>query len=372
MGTQELGEQVGELVSAARDALDAHDAPASEAAVRALAPLADETDPVDAVDLLERACAYGFLPVVRAVYEVLGPIVFDAWALALALRCDHEDVARWMLDRGVDLLGDVRTTLSPRRRLPTEGKLTRFDFTRSAPTLLKNPMDPTVTFEAFAEFKGTEQLAGGPFQAELDLAAACGCVRRIARDGVFEATVYDDLFRSVTIRGWHALRHASSRDEETAATCFELGADLYGWHRELGYGDERIERIMGDLVVPRADPGVIAFVCENAPEVFLDRLATEPWLREEPELVRSMVGLLAPGGPEGNAALVELLAANGYVDELRRVGEWPGMLELGSLDRAMDAASVAGHAEAAAWLLSRRRGLSDQAAPATSTLDLLL
>lgn len=367
-----MEEQVETLVAAARDALDAHDVAASTDALAALAPLAAEVDPVDSVDLLERACCYGMLPSVQAAYDAVGPFVFDGWALALALRCAHEDVARWMLARGVDLLGNVRTTLATRRWLPHEGRFTRFDYTRSAPTLLKNPMDPTVTSEVFNDFKGTEQLAGGPFLAEFDLAAACDCVARIAHDGVFEATVYDDLFRAVTIRGWHALRHAASRDEDVAATCLALGARLWAWHRDLGLGDERLDRIMGDLVVPRADPGIIAFVCENAPGVFLDRLAGTTWLSEEPELVRAMVGHLSPGSPEGNAALVMLLARNGYMAELRQVGQWPGMLDLDIVDRAMDVASRAGHAEVAAWLLSKRSGLAADDAPAASTLDLLL
>ena len=365
-----MEEQVEALVAAARDALDAHDAAASVEALQALAPLSAEIDPVDSVDLLERACCYGMLPAVQAAYDALGPFVFDGWALALSMRCAHEDVARWMVARGVDMLGNVRTTLATRRWLPHEGRFTRFDYTRSAPTLLKNPMDPTVTSEVFNDFKGTEQLTGGPFLAEFDLAAACACAGRIAHDGVFEDTVYDDLFRAVTIRAWHALRHAASRDEETAAICLELGRSLWSWHRELGYGDERIERIMGDLVVPRADPGIIAFVCESAPDVFLDRLATTSWLREEPKLVRAMVAHLAPGGPAGNAALVELLAANGYMAELRQVGEWPGMLDATTVDHAMEVASAAGHAEVAAWLLSRRTETG--AATAASTLDLLL
>ncbi len=363
--------QVEMLVTAAREALDAHDATASVEAIRSLAPVSADIDPVDSVDLLERACCYGMLPAVEAAYECIGPFVFDAWALALAMRCAHEDVARWMVARGVDLLGDVRTTLATRRWLPHEGRFTRFDYTRSAPTLLKNPMDPTVTFEVFRDFKGTEQLTGGPFQATFDLEAACACVARMARDDVFEETVYVDLFRSVTIRAWHALRHASSRDEDIAETCFALGAQLYAWHRELGLGDERIDRIMGDLVVPRADVGVFAFVCESAPDVFLDRLVATTWMAEEPELVRSMVAHLAPGSPEGNAALVELLARNGYMAELRRVGEWPGMLDLDTVNRAMEVASAAGHAEVAAWLLSRRSQLAGSAS-AASTLDLLL
>jgi len=367
-----MEEQVEALVTAARDALDAHDAAASVDALQALAPLAAEVDPVDSVDLVERACCYGMLPAVEAAYEALGPFVFDAWALALSLRCAHEDVARWMLARGVDLLGNVRTTLATRRWLPHEGRFTRFDFTRSAPTLLKNPMDPTVASEVFNDFKGTEQLTGGPFLAEFDLEAACACVARIACEGVFEDTVYDDLFRAVTIRAWHALRHAGSRDEDVAATCFDLGSQLWAWHRDRGLGDERLDRIMGDLVVPRADEGVFAFVCENAPEVFLDRLVTTTWLAEEPELVRSMVAHLAPGDAEGNGALVLLLAKNGYMAELRQVGRWPGMLDLATVDRAMGAASAAGHAEVVAWLLSRRAELAGGSAPQTSTLHLLL
>lgn len=328
------------------------------AAVSALAPFAEAVSATEAVDLLERASAFGQVNVLDAVWDAFdGDFAYTGWALALALRCANEDAARDLLSRGVDLLGDFRKPRKLRALMPHEGTFTRFDLTRESPTLFLNNMDHTVSTEVFEPFGGVEQLAGKPYARKTSVADACACVFRLAQDGLFDATAFDDLFRAAVVRAWHALRHPTSRDPQTAEACFGLGRRMLALHRERGMGDANVELVLGNLVVPRADRSVIGFVCKNAPDVFLGRMMALDWLRADVDLLRAMVPLLSPGTPAQNAELLRIMAAAGHMQELQTVAAWPHALDPASADAAIKAASAAGHAEAATWLLARKQGV---------------
>ncbi len=348
------------LLEAARAAICAQPPRVREAlaAVRALASFAEAVSATEAVDLLERASAFGQVDVVDAVWDAFdGDFAYTGWALALALRCACEDAARDLLSRGVDLLGDFRKPRKLRALMPHEGTFTRFDLTRESPTLFLNNMDHTVSTEVFEPFTGVEQLAGKPYARKTSVSDACACVYRIARDGLFDATVFDDLFRAAVVRAWHALRHPTSRDPQTAEACFDLGRRMLALHRTRGMGDANVELVLGNLVVPRADRAVVGFVCKNAPDVFLGRMMALDWLRADVDLLRAMVPQLGPGTPAQNAELLRIMAAAGHMQELQTVAAWPHALDPASADAAIKAASAAGHAEAATWLLARKQGV---------------
>ena len=353
------------LLEAARAAICAQPPRGREAlaAVRALAPFAEAVSATEAVDLLERASAFGQVDVVDAVWDAFdGDFAYTGWALALALRCACEDAARDLLSRGVDLLGDFRKPRKLRALMPHEGTFTRFDLTRESPTLFLNNMDHTVSTEVFEPFTGVEQLAGKSYARKTSVSDACACVYRIARDGLFDATVFDDLFRAAVVRAWHALRHPTSRDPQTAEACFDLGRRMLALHRTRGMGDANVELVLGNLVVPRADRAVVGFVCKNAPDVFLGRMMALDWLRADVDLLRAMVPLLGPGTPAQNAELLRIMAAAGHMQELQTVAAWPHALDPASADAAIQAAYAAGHAEAATWLLARKQGVPAHAA----------
>ena len=353
------------LLEAARAAICAQPPRGREAlaAVRALAPFAEAVSATEAVDLLERASAFGQVDVVDAVWDAFdGDFAYTGWALALALRCACEDAARDLLSRGVDLLGDFRKPRKLCALMPHEGTFTRFDLTRESPTLFLNNMDHTVSTEVFEPFTGVEQLAGKPYARKTSVSDACACVYRIARDGLFDATVFDDLFRAAVVRAWHALRHPTSRDPQTAEACFDLGRRMLALHRTRGMGDANVELVLGNLVVPRADRAVVGFVCKNAPDVFLGRMTALDWLRADVDLLCAMVPLLSPGTPAQNAELLRIMAAAGHMQELQTVAAWPHALDPASADAAIQAASAAGHAEAATWLLARKQGVAAHAA----------
>lgn len=358
---------ISTLLENARDALATSTDTEALEALHALKPQLDEVGHVEAVDLLERASTFGRLACVEALYDMFGEFAYSSWALALALRCAQEDVARLLLAKGVDLLGPVTQPTRIRVLVPHEGTFTRFDLTRTSPTLFLNPMDPTVSTEVFEPFGRPEHLAGHAYAAPTDLARTCGLVARLASEGLFDPLVFDDLFRAAMVKAWHALRHAGSRDQKTAAVCLDLGRHLLGLHRERGMGDKNVELLLGNLIVPKVDPDIVAFVCEEEPGVFLERLAALSWLRDDAELVRAMVGRLAPASQELNGVLLRVLARNGYVRELRMLEGWSDTLTPANLAAAIDEAASAGHAEASAWLLAH--GELPSGASAQASLD---
>jgi len=357
MTDMDKNQDISKLVEGVRQSLAASDGDEALHLIEEIAPNAESLSPVDAVDLLERACAFGDLPCVHLLWKVVPDFAYTSWALMLALRCAHEEVARFLLDQGVDLLGGAHQPRGVRALLPHEGTFTRFCLTRLSTTLFVNPLDPTVSTEVFEEFAPRRQLAGGPYSKEVDLQATCDLVAQLAEEGLFDATVFDDLLRATLVKAWHSLRHEATRDSRTAEMCLGLGSKMLALHRTRGLGDARIEQILASLVVPKASPRVLQFICEEAPDVFLERLSVLPWLYESPTLVRQMVPFLSPSDDEAlNGTLLRLLARGGFMEDIGALSSWDHTLTRQNLLAALDEASAAGHAEVAAWALSKLQG----------------
>ena len=337
--------------------------------------------PTEAVDLLERAAAWGRAEVVDALYDALGscypgghPFFYESYALALALRYAHEDVARNLLDRGVDLLAKPHRPQGLRAMVPPDDTFTRFGLTRASQTLFLNPMDPTVSTEAFRDPHANEQLAGEPYAPTRDLAATCGLISRLAAEGLFEATVYDDLFRASLTAAWHALRHAD-KDEQGAQTCLALCHELLVLHRADGsgrHGDGRLFDLMEKMIVPRGDRKIALWICDERPTVFLHALTRLDWLRDETGLVTEAARHLlwqdlSDAPSEDLATLLAVLAGIGEMSLVEKAAALP-QVGAPALGAALEAASSAGHPDMAGWLIGRIGSLR----PAGSGLDDLL
>ncbi len=366
--------QTTQLVSEAREALQSDDERKAIDALLALGPVYAEVSPTDAVDLLERACTFGTRPVVEAAYQAFPEFVYEGWALAMALRCANEPVARLLLERGVDLLGTPHQPTTYRALLPHEGTFTRFGLTRRSPTLFINPLDPTVCSEVFEPFRGraNESLAKPAYSAPTDLDATCNLVAQLAQEGRFDPVVFDDLLRAALVRAWHALRHEDNHDEETADTCLSFAHRMLQMHFMRSQGTEYVHRILASLIVPKVHPRIVSFVCDEAPDVFLERLHTLTWLKRDVDLVSQMVPHLTPGNEEHNGCLLRLLAEHGRMAELARLEAWDRTFTLANVDVAIEAASTAGHAETAAWLLAHRPHHTTGTSDAFGLDDLLL
>lgn len=353
-GRSGWGSDVDALVEAARQSIggSAGDDPTPE--VLALADVAGELTPTDAVDLLERASAFGLLGTVVALHEMVGDFAYRSWALALALRSAREPVARWLLADGVDLLAPPRQPRRSRGLIPPEGTFTRFGLTRDSPTLFLNPLDPTVTSEVFEPYGCGDQLRGRPYATDFDLEKTCELVGRLAGEACFDATVADDLLRAALVRAARLLRAQDGEPgmPKDATACLELAALLYELHRAGRIGDASMDLILGNLIVPKQDRRIVAFVCRRAPAVFLGRVGALAWLKDDIDLVCAMVPELRGSTAGQNAELAVVLARHGRLGELRCVSRWPGGLSHEALEACLDAASKAGHAETAAWVLT--------------------
>ena len=318
----------------------------------------DDIGPVTSVDLLERAAASGSLYAVQRLYNIFPYFVYQSWALVLALRCGHEDVARWLIsNREVDLLAPVVKPTGVRMMLPNNDAFTRSGLTRKSITLFVNPMDPTLSTYVFTNFIDNETLEGSPYSYPCDLQKTCDIVYRMAQDNLFEDTVYDDLFRAAMVRAWKCLRHEDTYDMPTAQICLKLAFDLIEMHRNLGRGDERMKSLLGCLIVPRVSKDILFFIADNASQIFLEKLEELPWLQNESNLIREIIPHLQPGNFQQNELLLSILASEGFLDEIRLLESWEGALTQHAYDAAIVKASQAAHAEIATYLLAQKQKL---------------
>lgn len=345
------------LLMRTRDAIASGDQVRAVVAVAAVADYHDRLSPTQLTDILERTCVYGTRNLVEWTFTALESFPYRGWALALALRCAREDVSRYLLERGVDLLEDVPREDKYRSISAHETPLARYDLTRGSSRLLLDPFGRSVATEVFSPFSGNEQLLGGAFSTMTDIAATCDLVGRLACEAAFDSVAFDDLLRASVAHASDVMDSPRSYASYAIDACLGLAARMIRlWHEE-GQGGEGVDPVLGGFVQPHAHRRIIAFVCANAPEVFVSRISSLAWLRNDPQLIRAMTHHMAPLDAKAARPLLQLLARNGYMTELEIVGAWPGLLTLENIDEAMAEASGAGRAEAAAWLLARGQEL---------------
>ena len=353
-----------------REALVSGDISRIEPALEQVEQHIQDMSPVTWVDLLERSVAAGNLSYVQRLYACVPYFVYESWALVLALRCGHEDIARWLIDEAhVDLLGPVTIPRGERVMLPHEGAFTRAGLTRKSITLFLNPMDPTLSTYIFTDFTEREALEGKPYYYPCDLTLTCDIVRRLAAEKYFEPTIFDDLFRAAMVRAWKALRHAESCDRNSAQICLTLALDLMQMHRTQGLGDERMKHLLGCLIVPRVSEDILSFIAQHASYIFMEKLEELVWLQKEPLLIKHVIEYLEPATPQQNELLLTILAAQGYLDEIKQIQSWEQGLTALAYEHAIVAASESSHAEVAAYLLAQKQELFDKPAAATSDVE---
>ena len=345
------------LLMRTRDAIASGDQIRAVVAIATIADYRDRLSPTQLTDILERTCAYGSRNLVEWTFTALESFPYRGWALALALRCAREDVSRYLLGRGVDLLEDVRREDKYRPISAHERGLSRHDLTRSSSGLLIDPFGRSVASEVFSPFSGNEQLLGGAFSTTTDIAATCDLVGRLACEAAFDSVVFDDLLRAVIAHASDVMDAPRNYAPYAMDACLGLAARMIRLWHEDGQGGKGVDLVLGGFLQPCVHRRIISFICATAPEVFVSRISSLTWLRNDPQLIRVMTHYLAPLDADAARPLLQLLARNGYMTELEIVSEWPGILTSENIDEAMAEASGAGRAEAAAWLLARGQEL---------------
>lgn len=328
-------------------------------AIDALKPMRGMATAKELTDFLERACVWSSCKVVDAIFSELGPIPYKGWALALALRCDREDIAMDLKARRINLLEDPDVPKEALDHNLLVVELTRGDMTGSSPRLFQDPQGRSVCSEIFRPFAPHEELLGSDYSRGTDVTKSCELIAKLANEQAFIPIVFDDLFRAALACASRAFASPASYVPGTPEACLDLAKAMLELHKQKLGGTERIEKLLGDLIVPSQDERLIIFICEQAPAVFYDQLCSQSWLRKNVGLVRRMVAHLVPGTEYQNGVLMSVLASGACFDQLEDLLGWKDTFTPGNLDRAIDAASEAGHAEIAAWLLTLRQDLSD-------------
>jgi len=193
------------------------------------------------------------VPTARAISwsgrsPALEPFPYRGWALALALRCAREDVARYLLGRGVDLLEDDRREDKYRPVSAYETHLSRHDLTRSSSRLLLNPFGRSVATEVFSPFSGNEQLLGGAFSTTTDIAATCDLVGRLACEGAFDPVVFDDLLRASVAHASDVMDAARNYAPYAIDACLGLAERMIRLWHENGQGGDGADLVLGGFV----------------------------------------------------------------------------------------------------------------------------
>ncbi len=318
-------------------------------------------DLIESCDLLERASAAGNLDVVKALCSYVDFFVYRSFALVLALRSGHSDVARWLIEHeGVDLLAPIQRPEQMSVMLPPDTTFTRSALTKSSTYLFLNPLDPTPSTYIFRPYTGFEQLMDRPYSCEFSMQKAAKSTHEIVEAGLVDDIVFIDLFRAYLVCAARKYRdRRSEKDMADGRICLTEAEFMLNLHRDMngasGYGDERLYDILGSLIVPRCAPEIYEFIARIAPDVLLERLYELEWLQDEIDLIAPLVSILEPSdNSDHNAALLIMLAKNNCLEEIKILESWDRAFDDAAFEQALGCASDLEYVEMATYLLSRK------------------
>ncbi len=315
-------------------------------------------DLIESCDLLERACASGNLPVVMSLCDYVDFFVYRSFALVLALRSGHSDVARWLIEHeGVDLLAPIQRPAQMSVMLPPDTTFTRSALTKSSTYLFLNPLDPTPSSFILRPYTGFEQLLGSTYSTEFDMQKAAEAIHEIVGDGLVDATVFVDIFRAYVVCAARKFRDRRSiQDLQEGEICLKEASFMLRLHEtqldKSAFGDERLYDILASLIVPRCPEEIYFFMAYLAPEVFLAKLTELEWLQEEIESILPLVPILKPSSvPEHNATLLGILSKFNRIDEVKLLEDWSDCIDEQGWDRAIEFACEREYVEMSTYLL---------------------
>ena len=357
-----------DIVNRLRSALQAQTD--TSALLDELEQVKEDINPTTSVDLLERSCAAGDFACVRRLYSIFDYFVYQSWALMLAIRCDHERIARWLIEnQDVDLLAPIYRPPCRRFLLPHDGAFTRNGLTRSSSYLFLHPQDPTISTYLFTDFTAIHVLEGNNYSYEVSLDKICSCIKRMAADGLFDELVFDDIFRACMVKAWRYLRHPDSRDEKKAQVCLDLALDMMKMKAEAHGDMRRMKQILASLIVPNTDKAILYFIADNASDVCMTQIANLDWLQNDIQTLSELVGHLSPGKPEENQLLFTLMAKHNFLDQVKIMEGWPKAIDSTCYALAIDAASEHQLPEMAAYLLGKKSQADRKENDSSDSLD---
>ncbi len=312
----------------------------------AIQPYVGQIAPDDAVSLLDAAAAYCDYKVVDELFKMFGKFEFVASALCHAIGKGDTQMAIDLAKRGATLDLELNDMQIP-------GDTDHDKANRRTRYLGRYLADDTFKY------------IGSGRALTFNAANVSGFIYRLCNTPRSHTTIValanEELLTSRDLKGL-CLSAASEGKYDLARELIGMGA-LNGSKVLIEVNRPGVPRMVPiqdveDLLYPGCDRACAEFVCGSVP----DRVSgcwANAYLSEDPETVRVMVPHLKSEDVLDKASLMELLARNDYRDELQTVAGWDGALTAENLQRAIEAASDAGHVGTSAWLLQKKRELPD-------------
>ncbi len=338
---------------------------------------------IESCDLLERACAAGNLYVVQALCSYVDFFIYRSFALVLALRSGHVDVAQWLIEHeNVNLLAPIQRPSRMSVMLPPDTTFTRSALTKASTYLFLNPLDPTPATYIFRPYTGHEQLLNPSYTAPFKIADAARATHAIVERGQFDNTVFDDIFRAYLVAAARKFRDRRDKAEiADAQICLSEAAYMLQLHRRMkgkdGYGDKRLYDILESIIVPGTASEIYSFIAQDSSETLLKKLTEYGWLQDEVEVIAPLVSSLTPSiHTEYNGVLLYVLAKHNRIDEIKLLEPWQGHIDEKSYEKAIEIASELEHIELATYLVSYmqelKSGKSSEGMESSGLLDDLM
>lgn len=367
------------LLAAAIEAMKNGDA----SNIEGLASVSSKANAAESVRLLKEAAVRGCSVDIDRLFEIIGKFEMPGIALAWAIAEGNEGTARALLAKGV--------ALGPK---PESSELSEPMLRKYLEDILVEDIGGVVNKAKNShEFGGVrtwvrpESFGWGrdaPWIADWHSTFVLDCVYEAAlgekAEPVIAALVNDGLLGSKDLKGLflaclsggRTSRPMSEQDRlKLAALLVDAGAlndeqVILGYKLEewtfmqrcsklLSKGSPSIAPELAGIIHGGCSPEVAATICRLAPEqipLFWDA----NYIKRFPSMVRAMVPFLDQSWFKNVSILLNMLAENGWEEEVRIVCGWKGKVTKKMMEKAIDRVSSDGNASMGALLME----LNDQ------------
>ena len=315
-----------------------------------LEPVASKVNPVDAVRLLKYCAMSGDSGTVERLYLMFGKFEMPSIALSYALAFGNDSVARSLLGRGVTL----GMAMDP---APQGGGAAHMQDER-----LKRYLDEVLLEDEGSIPDGAlVTYWGSPGNVYLcALSSKSGkLIGEYAEEGLLCGADLKGLMLACLAESDTFYKHGKSRPRlaKLLASAGGLNGErvkIEVMRKEAG---RQLEHAVifdpADALYLGCSAATVRAVCAIAPEC-----APGKWdarlLKRDPEVVRAFVPHLDPSRFKNTAALLNVLARNGFDAEARIVCGWEGKVTEKMLQGAIETASMEGMASTAALLMEAK------------------
>lgn len=316
-------------------------------------------NPIEAVRLLKYGAIRGDAEVIERLYAIFGKFEMPSIALCYAIAFGNDGNARALMEHGVTL------------GMPMNPVLFKGDTPSKQANRQKRYIDD-VLCEGGLDIPGRMGI-GRHVDTLPNPDYIYQCALSSKSDDLVSAYAEEGLFCPKDLKGLMLACLAESSDSmymcgkpkpklaRLLARCGGMNGECVTLHVQRGPRNHHAD-VCGveGLLYPGCSIGVAKAVCSIAPERIPD-MWDQRYLKQDPEVVRVLVPHLDPKGFRNTAALLNLLAQNGYDAEIDIVCKWDGAITERMMQKAIEAASSAGKIPTAALLMDLKGSMFEDA-----------